>query len=73
MRLDVSLSDDELRGAVRRTADGARIAVATSVRALDVLALLERTVFSRWLAPGSLAPGAADAERWLAAATRARA
>jgi purine nucleosidase len=73
MRLDVSLSDDELRGAVRRSAEGARVAVATSVRAPDVLALLERTVFSRWLEPGSLAAGAADAERWLAAAARARA
>lgn len=73
MRLDVSLSDDELRGAVRGSADGGRTTVATSVRASDVLALLERTVFSRWLAPGSLARGAADAERWLAASARARA
>jgi purine nucleosidase len=72
MRLDVSLSDDDERGAVRRSADGGRTAVATSVRAGDVVALLERTVFARWLAPGSLAPGAADAERWLAAATRRR-
>ena len=55
MRLDVSLSDDDERGAVRRSADGARTAVATSVRASDVLALLERTLFARWLAPGSLA------------------
>jgi inosine-uridine nucleoside N-ribohydrolase len=72
MRLDVSLSDDELRGAVRSSTDGGRTAVATSVRASDMLALLERTVFARWLAPGSLAPGAADAERWLAAAARGR-
>jgi hypothetical protein len=46
--------------------------VATSVRATEVLALLERTVFAPWLAPGSLASGAADAERWLANAARAR-
>lgn len=68
MRLDVSLSDDEDRGAVRRSAEGARTAVATSVNASDVLSLLERTVFANWLAPGSLATGAADADRWLAAA-----
>jgi inosine-uridine nucleoside N-ribohydrolase len=72
MRLDVSLSDDEERGAVRRSAGGGRTAVATSVRASDVLALLERTVFARWLEPGSLARGAMDAERWLADAARTR-
>jgi purine nucleosidase len=72
MRLDVSLSDDEERGAVRRSAEGGRTAVATSVRASDVLALLERTVFARWLEPGSLARGAMDAERWLADAARTR-
>jgi inosine-uridine nucleoside N-ribohydrolase len=72
MRLEVSLSDSEERGAVRRSAQGGRTAVATSVRASDVLALLERTVFARWLAPGSLERGAADAERWLTNAARAR-
>jgi purine nucleosidase len=72
MRLDVSLSDNEERGAVRRSENGGRTAVATSVRAPDVLALLERTVFAQWLPPGSLASGAADAERWLANAARAR-
>jgi purine nucleosidase len=72
MRLDVSLSDGDERGAVRRSAEGGRTAVATSVRASDVLALLERAVFERWLEPGALARGAADAERWLANAARAR-
>ncbi|MDQ2767218.1 MAG: nucleoside hydrolase [Gemmatimonadota bacterium] len=74
MRLEVSLTDDERRGAVRRAQTGARVAVATSVRALDVLALIERCVFARWLSAGALAAGAADTDRWLAAAAaRARA
>jgi purine nucleosidase len=68
MRLDVSLSDDERRGAVRSSANGARTSVARSVRAEDVLALVEKHVFARWLPEGSLARGAADADRWLAAA-----
>ena len=72
MRLDVSLSDGAERGAVRRSPEGGRTAVAMSVRASEVLALLERTVFARWLEPGSLAGGAADAERWLANAARER-
>jgi purine nucleosidase len=72
MRLDVSLTDDQHRGAVRRSATGGRVAVATSVRAQEVLALVERCVFARWLDEGTFAPGAADADRWLAAAaTRA--
>ncbi len=66
MRLDVSLFDDERRGAVRRSAAGGRTSVATTVRAHQVLALIEKCVFSRWLPEGSLAPGAADADRWLA-------
>jgi purine nucleosidase len=73
MRLDVSLSEDDERGAVRRSAEGGRTAVATSVRADDMLALLERTLFAKWLSPGSLASGVADADRWLASAARARA
>ena len=68
MRLDVSLEDDAHRGAVRRTATGGRVAVATSVRAQEVLSLIERRVFARWLPEGSFAPGAAEADRWLAAA-----
>jgi purine nucleosidase len=68
MRLDVSLSDDERRGAVRRSAGGGFATVAMGVQAHQVLALLERCVFSRWLESGTLAQGAADADRWLAAA-----
>jgi purine nucleosidase len=68
MRLDVSLSDDERRGSMRRSAGGGFAAVATTVQAHRVLSLLERTLFSRWLESDSLAEGAADADRWLAAA-----
>jgi len=68
MRLDVSLADDERRGAVRRSATGGRVAVATTVRAHEVLSLIERRVFARWVPQGSFASGAADADRWLAAA-----
>jgi purine nucleosidase len=68
MRLDVSLTDDSRRGAVRRSAGGGRVAVATSVRAHEVLSLVERCVFARWVPEGSFAPGAAQADRWLAAA-----
>jgi purine nucleosidase len=68
MRLDVSLDDDVHRGAVRRTATGGRVATAMSVRAQEVLSLIERTVFARWLPEGSFAPGAVEADRWLAAA-----
>jgi purine nucleosidase len=68
MRLDVSLSEGERRGAVSRSVIGGRVSVATSVRAGDVLELIERTVFSRWLPAGALASGADDADRWLAAA-----
>lgn len=66
MRLEVSTSDDERRGAVTRAAErGAGALVAVDVRAGEVLSLLERRVFSRWLPPGALVPGAAAAERWL--------
>jgi len=68
MRLDVSLTDDSRRGAVRRSAAGGRVAVATSVRAHEVLSLVERRVFARWVPEGSFAPGAAQADQWLAAA-----
>jgi purine nucleosidase len=68
MRLDVSLNDDSNRGAVRRSAGGGRVAVATSVHAHQALSLIERYVFARWVPEGSFAPGAAEADRWLAAA-----
>ncbi len=68
MRLDVSLFDDERRGAVRRSAASGYATVAMTVQAHRVLALIEERVFSRWLPMGSLAQGAADADCWLAAA-----
>ena len=73
MRLDVSLAEGERRGAVSRSVIGGRVWVATSVRAREVLALIERTLFAKWLPQGALASGADDAERWLASATAARA
>lgn len=66
MRLEVSTSDDERRGAVAEHPAGAPARVAVDVRAPEVLALVERLVFGRWLPAGALARGAADAERWLA-------
>ena len=67
MRLDVSLSEGERRGSVSRSVIGGRVSVAMAVQATEVLALVERAVFSRWLPEGSLASGADDADRWLAA------
>ncbi|MDQ6827336.1 MAG: nucleoside hydrolase [Gemmatimonadota bacterium] len=64
--VSVSLSDDAHRGAiVLDRADGVRVQVAVDVRARDVLRLIEREVFSRWLG-GALAEGATAAEQWLA-------
>ncbi len=51
---------------------GGRVAVATSVRAREVLALIERTLFAKWL-PQGLAHGADDAARWRASAAATRA
>ncbi len=65
-RLVVSTSDDELRGAVRRSPQARVVRVATDVRAAAVLELVEQLVFARWLGSGALASGATDAERWLA-------
>ncbi len=65
-RVLISTSDDELRGALSRAPAGQVVRVAVDVRARDVLALVEQTVFRRWLQAGALDDGAADAERWLA-------
>jgi purine nucleosidase len=63
----VSCSDDERRGAiVRDDAHGALARVALEVRAQEVIALIARLVFGRWLAAELFAGGAAAAERWLA-------
>jgi purine nucleosidase len=68
MRIGVSLSDDERRGAIIVDApEGALAHVALEIKARDVLALIGRHVFARWLAGDALESGAAAAERWLAA------
>lgn len=66
MRISVALGDDERRGAVTVEGQEAFPAqVALDVRALDVLELIERVVFSRWLPEQSLQAGAIAAEQWL--------
>ena len=66
MRIGVSLSDDERRGAIVLGApDGCMAQVARDVRAGDVLALIGRRVLSPWVAEDVLRSGAAAAERWL--------
>jgi inosine-uridine nucleoside N-ribohydrolase len=67
MRLGVSCSSDERRGAIVRDEAAPPIRVATDVNAEAVLRLIARHVFSAWLTPDALVPGAAAAERWLAA------
>ena len=68
MRIAVSLTDDDRRGAIIVDApEGALAHVALEVKARDVLALIGQRVFTPWLAHDALLPGAADAERWLAA------
>jgi inosine-uridine nucleoside N-ribohydrolase len=66
MHIGVALGEDHHRGAiVKNVADGPLVRAAIDVRAGDVLTLIERELFARWLAPGALIPGAAAAERWL--------
>jgi purine nucleosidase len=60
MRIDVSLSDGERRGAVKRSATGGYVTAAMRVRATEVLALLQRELFARWLPASALAPGAVE-------------
>lgn len=67
MRVTVSCSNDERRGALLPDEAGAPITVATGVRAEEVLRLVATTVFAPWLGGDALAPGALAAERWLAA------
>jgi purine nucleosidase len=66
MRIVVSCSDDERRGAMMRDEAGHPLRVATGVRAEEVLRLIAERVFARWLTPEALIPGAAAADRWLA-------
>ncbi len=65
MRLDVSTSGDEHRGAARESADGAPVQVAVSVRAADVLEMVRERVFARWLGAGAFGAGAGAAAHWL--------
>lgn len=66
MRLGVSVSEDERRGAIVVGADGGAAArVATTVRATDVLALLTHHVFAPWLTDALVRRGAEQAAKWL--------
>jgi hypothetical protein len=66
MRIGVSVSDDDRRGAIVVDADaGALARVATGVRAEEVLALITRTVFAPWLSDALVKRGAEAAARWL--------
>jgi inosine-uridine nucleoside N-ribohydrolase len=66
MRIGVSVSDDEHRGAIVVDVDGgAEARVATTVRAGDVLALITQYVFTPWLTDSLVRRGAEQAARWL--------
>lgn len=66
MRIGISVSDDERRGAIILDAvGGAAARVATTVRASDVLALLTHRVFTPWLTDALVRPGAEQAAKWL--------
>ncbi|MDQ4081055.1 MAG: nucleoside hydrolase [Gemmatimonadota bacterium] len=66
MRIGVSVSDDERRGAIIVDApDGAVAQVARSVQAADVLGLITRHVFAPWISDELVRPGAEAGARWL--------
>lgn len=66
MRIGVSVSDDERRGAiVVDAAAGARARVATTVQAVEVLGLITRHVFTPWLSDELVRRGADAGARWL--------
>jgi purine nucleosidase len=66
MRIGVSVSNDERRGAIVVDADaGGQARVATKVQAEEVLALITHTVFTPWLSDALVRRGAAAAARWL--------
>ena len=66
LRIGVSVSDDERRGAiVVDAAAGAPARVATTVDAIRVLALITRHIFAPWLSDELVRRGADAAERWL--------
>ena len=66
MRIGVSVTDDERRGAIVVDADGGAPArVATTVQAAEVLGLITRHVFAPWLTDELVRRGADDGARWL--------
>lgn len=66
MRIGISVSDDERRGAIVLDADaGASARIAMTVQAEEVLALMTHHVFSPWLSEGLVRQGADAATRWL--------
>ncbi|HJR67744.1 MAG TPA: nucleoside hydrolase [Gemmatimonadaceae bacterium] len=66
MRIGVSVSDDERRGAIIVDAEaGADARVAMTVGAADVLALLTHHVFAPWLTDSLVRRGAQQAAQWL--------
>jgi inosine-uridine nucleoside N-ribohydrolase len=68
MRIGVSVSDDDRRGAiVLDTPTGARARVAVNVDAEAVLGLIARHVFARWLSEDDLTRGAIMGAEWLEA------
>lgn len=66
MRIGVSVSDDDRRGAIVLDANGGAPArVATTVRAGDVLTLITQHVFAPWLSDALVRRGAEAAAQWL--------
>ena len=66
MRIGVSVSDDDRRGAIVLDAGvGAPARVATTVRAGDVLTLITQHVFAPWLSDTLVRRGAEAAAQWL--------
>jgi purine nucleosidase len=66
MRIGVSVSDDDRRGAIIvDPGAGAQARVASTVQATDVLALITRHVFAPWLSDEVVRRGAEAGARWL--------
>jgi purine nucleosidase len=66
MRIGVSVSDDDRRGAIVVDAtSGAEARVATAVQATDVLGLVTRHIFAPWLSDEVVRRGAEAGARWL--------
>jgi purine nucleosidase len=66
MRIGVSVSEDDRRGAILLGAgEGAPARVATTVRAGDVLARITQHVFAPWLSDTLVRRGAEAAAEWL--------